>query len=326
MAEPITLYGDGYQVRDILDVSDAVAAYLAAWRNIDAIAGRAFNLGGGPNNAVSLRLLLDHVGDLLGRDVDLAFSDWRAGDQRYFVADTRAVDAALGLGGKVDWRSGVANSAALARRSRGIEMPIAQPAESGGMSGARRLLVTADASAASGNMRSNWRGRSYGTATRRHLLCLVPRRPIANAEPLTASLGSGWWKPGLQLDWLAPDAATLTSAGGEIARLAATLGVDIVQLNQPAFAAGVRFPMPVAAVAHSCVGTWWQAVRGDELRARRLCVQDRPDAVRSCRGWHGDCAEPGLRRGVAVTLCASGFALYRSQWPDTPRRDHWRAA
>jgi CDP-paratose 2-epimerase len=94
---PITLYGDGRQVRDILDVDDAVDAYLAAWARIDEVKGRAFNLGGGPDNAVSLRQLLDHIGTLTGRDPDVTFSDWRAGDQRYFVADARAAQAALGL-------------------------------------------------------------------------------------------------------------------------------------------------------------------------------------------------------------------------------------
>ena len=122
--KPITLYGDGYQVRDILDVSDAVAAYLAAWRDIDAIAGRAFNLGGGPDNAISLRLLLAYIGDLIGREVDVSFSDWRAGDQRYFVADTRAAESALGLGRKVDWRSGVAALARWLAEVRGINAPI----------------------------------------------------------------------------------------------------------------------------------------------------------------------------------------------------------
>ena len=53
--ETISIFGDGCQVRDALDVSDCCAAYLAAWRNIDRVAGRAFNLGGGPRNAVSLR-------------------------------------------------------------------------------------------------------------------------------------------------------------------------------------------------------------------------------------------------------------------------------
>src|ERR1700704_482663 len=57
--EPITFYGDGKQVRDILHVSDAVAAYRAVLAAIDQVSGRAFNLGGGPANAVSLRVVLD---------------------------------------------------------------------------------------------------------------------------------------------------------------------------------------------------------------------------------------------------------------------------
>lgn len=105
---PITLYGDGHQVRDVLDVGDAVDAYLAAWARIEAVKGRAFNLGGGPDNAVSLCQLLDYMGELLAREVDVEFADWRAGDQRYFVADTRAAEAALGLGAKRPWRDGVA--------------------------------------------------------------------------------------------------------------------------------------------------------------------------------------------------------------------------
>lgn len=116
----ITLYGDGRQVRDILDVSDAVGAYVAAWRRIDTIAGRAFNLGGGPGNAVSLRELLAHVGALLGRDLDIGYDDWRAGDQRYFVADTRAAEDALALGGKVPWREGVARLADWLAAERGL--------------------------------------------------------------------------------------------------------------------------------------------------------------------------------------------------------------
>ncbi|VXC28952.1 SDR family NAD(P)-dependent oxidoreductase [Sphingomonas sp. 8AM] len=105
--EPITLYGDGHQVRDVLDVRDAVNAYLAAWRRIDDVAGRAFNLGGGPDNAVSLRQLLAHIATLTGRPVDVRYSGWRAGDQRYFVADARAAAATLALPERRDWREGV---------------------------------------------------------------------------------------------------------------------------------------------------------------------------------------------------------------------------
>ena len=118
---PITLYGDGCQVRDILDVSDAVAAYMAAWARIERTAGRAFNLGGGPANAVSLRALLTHIGALLGQEVAVTYEDWRAGDQRYFVADTRAAEAALGLGPKLPWREGVARLAAWLADARGLD-------------------------------------------------------------------------------------------------------------------------------------------------------------------------------------------------------------
>lgn len=121
--EPITLYGDGHQVRDILDVDDAVDAYMALWARMDANAGRAFNLGGGPANAVSLRRLLAHMGDLLGRPVETSFENWRAGDQRYFVADTRAADAALGLGAKLGWRNGVARLAGWLAEARGLSLP-----------------------------------------------------------------------------------------------------------------------------------------------------------------------------------------------------------
>jgi CDP-paratose 2-epimerase len=121
--QPITLYGDGRQVRDILDVEDAVAAYLAAWERIDQVKGRAFNLGGGPANAVSLRQLLDHIGTLTGRDPDVTYSDWRAGDQRYFVADTGAARAALGLPAPRAWQDGVARLADWLRAERGIDAP-----------------------------------------------------------------------------------------------------------------------------------------------------------------------------------------------------------
>ena len=120
---PITLYGDGYQVRDILNVENAVEAYLAAWKQIDRIKGRALNLGGGPANAVSLRELLAHMAALLGREIDVHFSDWRAGDQRYFVADTRAVRAELGLPDPIGWKLGVAHLAEWLREARGLADP-----------------------------------------------------------------------------------------------------------------------------------------------------------------------------------------------------------
>ncbi len=109
--ERISIFGDGCQVRDILHVSDAVSAYLSAWKAIEAVSGKAFNLGGGPRNAVSLRQITAHIEDLVGRELDIAFGDWRAGDQRYFVADTSAARRDLGLQAPLDWREGVARLA-----------------------------------------------------------------------------------------------------------------------------------------------------------------------------------------------------------------------
>ncbi len=109
--EGLTIYGDGRQVRDVLHVGDAVSAYLSAWSRIDAIAGRAYNLGGGPANAISLLQLVAHIEDLLGRRVDVTFAGWRPGDQRYFVADTAAARRDLALAPALGWRAGIARLA-----------------------------------------------------------------------------------------------------------------------------------------------------------------------------------------------------------------------
>ncbi|MGR3480256.1 NAD-dependent epimerase/dehydratase family protein [Salipiger marinus] len=106
---PITLFGDGDQVRDILHVSDAVAAYRATLDRIDAISGRAFNLGGGPENAVSLNRLLAEIGRLQGVAPEITHDRTRTGDQRYFVADTRALTEATGWQPVTGWKDGVAS-------------------------------------------------------------------------------------------------------------------------------------------------------------------------------------------------------------------------
>lgn len=107
--EAITLYGDGRQVRDVLDVGDAVEAYVHAWRLIDRVKGRAFNLGGGPENAASLRQLIGQIGALLGREPELRTDAWRTGDQRWYVTDPRRIRSELKLSAFKPWRKGVAD-------------------------------------------------------------------------------------------------------------------------------------------------------------------------------------------------------------------------
>jgi CDP-paratose 2-epimerase len=109
---PITLYGTGKQVRDVLHVADAVAAYRSVLAHIDSLCGRAFNLGGGPYNAVSLLMVLDEIRRLVGREVVVEQKDWRAGDQLYFAADTSCLRKALGWRPRVQWRAGLADVAA----------------------------------------------------------------------------------------------------------------------------------------------------------------------------------------------------------------------
>ena len=107
--DPLSIFGDGRQVRDVLHVADAVQAYVAAERRIEDVVGRAFNLGGGPDNAVSLRQVMAQIEASTGRPITCRYVDWRAGDQRYFVSDTRAVRRALALPQPLGWRDGLAS-------------------------------------------------------------------------------------------------------------------------------------------------------------------------------------------------------------------------
>lgn len=126
--EAITLYGDGHQVRDICDVADTCDAYVAAFERIETIKGRALNWGGGPDNAVSLLTLVGEIRRILGTAPRVEFDDWRAGDQRWFVADTRAADVALGLGPRKAWRSGIADLAAWLAANRAAPAPMPEHA------------------------------------------------------------------------------------------------------------------------------------------------------------------------------------------------------
>ncbi|HEX2188950.1 MAG TPA: GDP-mannose 4,6-dehydratase [Longimicrobiaceae bacterium] len=105
--EPITVYGDGCQVRDILWVEDLVAAMRAAMERIDAVSGDVFNLGGGAANAVSVRGVIDRIGQIADAEVPVLMADWRPGDQRVYVSDTAKAERALGWRQTVGWEEGL---------------------------------------------------------------------------------------------------------------------------------------------------------------------------------------------------------------------------
>ncbi len=103
----ITIYGDGLQVRDVLFVDDLVDAFLLAQEHMDHVAGEAFNIGGGPDNTVSLLELLDLIRELNGGECAIRFEPWRLADQRYYVSNTAKFRSVTGWRPKIGVRDGI---------------------------------------------------------------------------------------------------------------------------------------------------------------------------------------------------------------------------
>jgi CDP-paratose 2-epimerase len=105
---PISIYGDGKQIRDLLHVYDLLDAYDAVIQNIDKVKGEVFNLGGGSENTMSVWTEFGpRLEKLLGKPIPVSHGDWRPGDQKVFVADTRKAERELGWKPKYNVDKGV---------------------------------------------------------------------------------------------------------------------------------------------------------------------------------------------------------------------------
>ncbi|MCL4531445.1 MAG: GDP-mannose 4,6-dehydratase [Chloroflexi bacterium] len=106
--QPIRIYGDGKQVRDVLHVDDLLNGYDAAIEKIDVTAGQVFNMGGGPQNVLSVWA---EFGPMLERlvehKIEIDRGDWRPGDQRVFYADVGKAARELGWSPKIGVEQGI---------------------------------------------------------------------------------------------------------------------------------------------------------------------------------------------------------------------------
>ena len=120
-------------------------------------------------------------------------------------------------------------------------------------------------------------------------------------RPTPEQVASATALPGVELlvvdqplDWLADHPAQLQDAATELASLARSRGAQVIHLHTPALVQQASWPAPVVAVAHSCVGTWWDTVRGTTLPADLQ--------------WRADAVAAGLACADAVIAPSHAFA------------------
>lgn len=116
----ITIYGDGFQVRDALYVDDLIRLYRLAHRNINKVSGEIFNAGGGASNAISINGFVKLLEKKLKIAVNVKYSDWRPGDQKVFVSDNSKAERLLGWSPRFNVDKGLEKVIDWSRENRRI--------------------------------------------------------------------------------------------------------------------------------------------------------------------------------------------------------------
>jgi glycosyltransferase involved in cell wall biosynthesis len=157
-----------------------------------------------------------------------------------------------------------------------------------------RLLMTADAVGGVWQYATDLARGLAGHDVETTLAILGPAPSAEALGDVVAIPGVRAVITGLPLDWTAVNVAEVAEAGQAVAELAKSVQADVVHLNSPALAASARFPAPIVGVCHSCVSTWWQAVRSGPLP---------PDFV-----WRTKLLAQGYRAANALTAPTAAFA------------------
>ncbi len=107
--KPFTISGNGKQVRDVLHARDVVSLYFLASQNIDKVKGRAFNIGGGFENSLSLLELFQLLQAKLNVELQYEKLEFRKSDQKIFIADNRNISKLIGWSPAIDKKKGIDN-------------------------------------------------------------------------------------------------------------------------------------------------------------------------------------------------------------------------
>ncbi|GMQ79561.1 MAG: GDP-mannose 4,6-dehydratase [Anaerolineae bacterium] len=122
---PITIYGNGKQVRDVLFIDDLISLYDVIVQNIETAAGQVYNIGGGPGNTISIWMEYGAMlEELFAHSINIRYSDWRPGDQPVYISDIRKAERELGWRPHISVKEGVVSLFEWVRDNRDLFLPL----------------------------------------------------------------------------------------------------------------------------------------------------------------------------------------------------------